>query len=619
MRPAFRSAFPLCTPAPILALAVTLAAALAPTPPPAAAVTLETAPGRVVFPVAGGRARLAGAVSIPGGALLVGVLERSGKVYVAKVSATGVPATSFGSGGVARVDAELAFEQVLVEPDGRILLVGMRSRLGHFSELRWGEAHGSLVVVRLNPDGSIDRSYGENGTAATTLQGGCYCSAIAFEPPGGGLLLTGQRALTTRTRNETIETYNWAVARLTAAGTLEAGFGRDGVAIVPGEDGVGLSIAASANGTIITQGQASVTNDGATGPQNLMTRLTAAGAPDRSFAGGVPFQLPVYSIDDSYGQVPAPLEAVAEPDGRVVIETFPVAANPGEARTNYGVGLLAYNSAGAADTTFGYGGSLNLEEGREPTGSELVPLPEGELLAVHRRGSTKPSDNAQAVPGVVEFERITAAGRLDESFAKPPGLSLAVPFGGGLGEPSPQSPYSYPEAKFTLAQNSFLAAQSSPQTLAQPDGSFLLAGDVSLVAATERHVPERSVIRFALAALTPSMTLDAAVGAPAQAPSLALSGIGQRAGDDLQRRRILISAESSVPGLARIELFSGRRLLGHRLVALLSSGKTRFAIPLSRAGLRYLRAHPHARLRAAGAFRDVLADSAAASSGFTLR
>ena len=96
--------------------------------PSHAAAAVEVAPGRVTFPVANGRARLTTAAPVPGGgAVLAGAVEGSGRVYVAKVSETGALEQSFGSGGVATIDAELALEQMIVRPDGRILLVGIHS------------------------------------------------------------------------------------------------------------------------------------------------------------------------------------------------------------------------------------------------------------------------------------------------------------------------------------------------------------------------------------------------------------------------------------------------------------------------------------------------------------
>ena len=75
---------------------------------------------------------------------------------------------------------------------------------------------------------------------------------------------------------------------------------------------------------MIAQGQQQVEEKapggGITGPANLMARITSAGAIDPGYAGGVPLRLPVFSLDDSYGQVPESLEASTDADGNVVVE-----------------------------------------------------------------------------------------------------------------------------------------------------------------------------------------------------------------------------------------------------------------------------------------------------------
>lgn len=602
-----------------------LAGTLALASPASGDTTPESAPGRIIFPVANGRARLASAIPfLGGGALLVGLVGGSGRLYIAKVSESGALDPSFGAGGIATVNAELAFEQILLQPDGHILLIGMHSSRGHLTELKWDEPHGSLVVERLDPNGTIDASYGTAGTAQTTIEGGCYCDQIALEQEDGKLVLTGQRRASVEKYGSSVEAYSWELARLTADGTLDPSFGQGGLALVPGEEGVGLSILPSANDTIVAQGQAVVTSEEtagerSTGPENMMTRLTADGAIDRTYAGGTPFELPVYSIGDSYGQTPEPLEALSEPGGRIVIETFPIPANPGRPKGELGAGLLAYDNTGQFDKSFGYSGLLNFEEGRDPSGSELLAGPAGTILAMRRPLSKRPSDNPQAVEGLVEFQRITASGTIDEAFAKPPGRPVTVAFGGGLGEPSPLSPYSYPETRLVLDQNTFLGSGSSAQPIPQTDGSYLLAGNVTLQTPAGRHRPETSRNWFALAKLTPSLSLDSAFGTPAPIPALNIRLPRQSLRDDMAHRRVLVAVEASRAGLVELRLHARGRPLGHKLAAMLSPGTVRIAVPLPGSARHYLRTHRGARVSLGASSRDLFADPAGAVATLTLR
>ena len=346
-----------------------------------------------------------------------------------------------------------------------------------------------------------------------------------------------------------------------------------------------------------------------------MTRLLPDGALDRSYAGGTPFQLPVFGLDDSYGQVPEPLESVVEPDGRVVLETV-VRPNPGRPKDDIGIGLVAYDAAGRPDTTFGYGGHLDLEGG-EASGSLLFPLPDGGILAAHRRVLSSAREERHAVAGIIEFQRVSPSGVLDDSFVRPPGLAVEVPFGGGIGDPSPLSRFTYPEADSSVDQDTFLGKRTTPMFVPQPDGGVLLAGTVSLIAPAAPRVPGRATDRFAIAALSPSLTLNTEAGGPSRPPTLTVAAPEQSAGGDIAHRRVLI-AQSSAPGLAQVEVFCGRRLLGRKVAALLDSSRTRIPVPLSDSARRYLRAKPRAHLHATVTLRDLLADLAAARISFQL-
>ena len=599
---------------------------------PAGAITVETAPGRMLIGVASARAKLDAGLALPaGGALLAGSVENSGRVYVTKVNSTGALDPSFGSEGVTTVDAQLAFEQILVQPDGRILLVGRHSPKGFVGPLPWGERHLLLSVVRLNPDGSVDSSYGTGGTAQPGIEGGCQCEHVAVLGADGNLTLTGQQEAKVAHPWGTQTTHRWALARLTSSGTLDAGFGTGGIALLPGEDGVGLSLEAAPSGTLIAQGQQEVSEKDphggvSSGPANLMTRITGAGAVDPSYAGGKPFKLPVYSIDDSYGQTPYPLPAVTEPDGRVLIETFPVPPNPGRPKADYGgIGLVGYDASGKLDTSFGHKCCLDFEERPEPSGSILVPDGDGSILAIHARGVRTPErerifrgrrpDSARELAepppagGVLEAEHITTGGAFDVAFAQPPGRPATVAFGGGDGEELPARGNPLGEVTTALWHDGFEGGIA----LRLANGSLLLAGNVSLSPPAVGG-PRTVVRRFAEAVLTPSFTLDPSVGGAAATPHVTLAA--PRAYRPAQTRhlvRVPFLVSASAPGLARVELLAGRHLVARRIVAVTGPALDPLQVQLPQSGRSFLRAHRRAPLRATLEFRDLFGDAASAS------
>jgi uncharacterized delta-60 repeat protein len=104
-----------------------------------------------------------------GGGATATALQRDGKIVVisgtgsitdsdvvlVRYNANGSVDGSFGSGGKRRTDLGGADEarDVAVQPDGKILVAG--------------QSDGDLVLVRYNPDGTLDTSFGTGGTGSS--------------------------------------------------------------------------------------------------------------------------------------------------------------------------------------------------------------------------------------------------------------------------------------------------------------------------------------------------------------------------------------------------------------------------------------------------------------------
>ena len=88
--------------------------------------------------------------------------------------AAGALDRSFGNGNVQLFDS---ISQVVVQPDGKLLVDGYVDE-----DPSNEDAIDSSSVARLNPDGSIDRSFGDNGFKTFSAAG--YGSSIALAPDG---------------------------------------------------------------------------------------------------------------------------------------------------------------------------------------------------------------------------------------------------------------------------------------------------------------------------------------------------------------------------------------------------------------------------------------------------
>ena len=121
--------------------------------------------------------------------------------------------TGFHGGAIIDIYAYDAFESVhdvLIQPDGRVILVGFAN----------GEFGTALEAVRLNSDGTLDNSFGTGGVSRLTWsEGNIDATAKAVLDRAGRIVvaLSG----TTLAFNQEI----MLAARLTASGALDPGFG----------------------------------------------------------------------------------------------------------------------------------------------------------------------------------------------------------------------------------------------------------------------------------------------------------------------------------------------------------------------------------------------------------
>lgn len=147
-----------------------------------------------------GRLVLAGEASVNGQALFA----------AARLNADGSPDSSFGSGGKATVKFGATGDRaraVLIQPDGKIVLGG---------EAGMGASGLDFALTRLNADGSSDSSFGTDGKVTTALQSGSHSDVVrALAWQAGKIVAAGGDG-------------DFVLARYTASGALDSGFGAGG-------------------------------------------------------------------------------------------------------------------------------------------------------------------------------------------------------------------------------------------------------------------------------------------------------------------------------------------------------------------------------------------------------
>jgi uncharacterized delta-60 repeat protein len=306
----------------------------------AAPASAAVAPGRIAFSVAtkipesnvdaGGAGP---AVALPDGGAVVLASDRGSKAITAvRLRADGSLDPAFGSGGIARVPMPVpvfSAQQLLRQPDGRLLVVGTGTAASRYELPRFG-------LARLTAGGAPDPSFGAGGFVAPALQSSCgSCEAAALAPDGSIVLTgnTGQGSLQVETNPSASAGFRWVVQRLTPAGAPDASFG---TVTIPGTSG----LSTGGFGTVVRPSGAIVVLGSHRGIEEL-AGLTAAGAPDPTFNGGQPATVPT--------------------DGfRMLLRTSGAIDVVGNGR------LARFTAAGALDAAYGAGGTVTFG-GFDPT------------------------------------------------------------------------------------------------------------------------------------------------------------------------------------------------------------------------------------------------------------
>ncbi|MBI4336543.1 MAG: IPTL-CTERM sorting domain-containing protein [Chloroflexi bacterium] len=299
---------------------------------------------------------------------------------LARYTASGILDITFGTGGKVATDIEGQGQgpSVAVQPDGRIVVAGTSSI-------------NDFTLARYNADGSLDLSFGTGGKVSTDLGGDDRGHSIAIQGDGR-IVVAGV--------SNTGGTYDFALARYNADGTLDTSFGAGGkVATDFGGDDGGYSVAVQGDGKIVVAGY-SYTG----GTLNFaLARYNASGSLDASFGTGGKVATDFGGHD--YGR-----SVAIQGDGRIVVAGY---SNTG-GTLNFA--LARYNASGSLDASFGTGGKVATDFGGYDYGRSVAIQGDGRIVV------------AGAASSNFAVARYNANGSLDASFGT--GGKVTTDFGG---------------------------------------------------------------------------------------------------------------------------------------------------------------------------------------------
>jgi uncharacterized delta-60 repeat protein len=287
---------------------------------------------------------------------------------------------------------------------------------------------GRALVCRLLADGTLDDTYGSNGCTMPVFAPGSNVDAVI----AAALQADGRLVLGGRTEDPGDIAPDYVVARFNIDGTPDACFGdltcqTGGVRIEP-EPQTDVSFVLQ-DLAIAPDGRIVLAGLGS-GSQMAVIRLLPNGAVDGSGFGDGGHRL--IAFDQGGSNVDEARAVVVRPNGSIVVA--------GTVRTAFGIiaGAAALDSFGAPDNSFGINGREvyffnDVAGGHIPTGLKLQP--DGKLLIV---GYTDNDLNASPSFDDCGIARVLANGELDPTF----GFNGVNSLDGGLGvNPTPDVCY----------------------------------------------------------------------------------------------------------------------------------------------------------------------------------
>ena len=327
--------------------------------------------------------------------VVVGYRSASGDTWefaLARYNPNGALDPSFGSGG--KVTTASGFgNAAALQPDGRIVAAGA---------ILVSRPDIDFALARYRVDGRLDPSFGSGGKVTTTFGSTTDLAQAVALQPDGKIVVAGSTGFPQQ-RNDA-----FALARYNPDGTLDSRFGSGGKMTTrfssPGDDAA-RALMVQPDGKIVLVGSNFVASrEGSS--DFALARYMPDGTLDPGFGTGG-------KVMTTFGAGSDLANAAAlQPDGRIVVAGYTYVG--GAAGQSY-FALARYKSDGTLDPSFGSGGKVTTDFGAGGSAWAVALQADGKIVAAGAgRG------------GSFALARYTSAGALDASFGSGGTVTTAV-------------------------------------------------------------------------------------------------------------------------------------------------------------------------------------------------
>lgn len=319
---------------------------------------------------------------------------------IARYNADGSLDKSFGKDGKIITEIGTSSDVIYdlaIQPDGKIVAVGVSFL---------GKEQRRFCITRYKPDGSLDAAFNGNGivilNVGTRLADTAYSVVIQ---PDGKIIVAGSASNFFGATNVTFGQNDFALIRLTPAGSLDTDFGTDGKTTTHFGDGgdIGYDVAIQLDGKILIGG--SSTN----GKNNdfAIVRYNSNGSLDMTFGSDGKVRTDFHGEDDSsYGMF-------LMPNGKIMLAGYTTK------NTQSDFAVAQYLSDGSLDSSFNGNGKMTIDiERGDDIAFGIKAQADGKII-VGGQANTRQSPAAA-------LARILPDGQIDKTFYQSGRTSLKI-------------------------------------------------------------------------------------------------------------------------------------------------------------------------------------------------
>src|SRR5215471_11982559 len=271
----------------------------------------------------------------------------------------------FGDGGIVITNltgSDFSFA-IALQPDGKILTAGT-SRFG-------------FTLVRYNPDGTLDQTFGSSGSVLQYF--GPYNLAYGLAIQSDGKILAAGYEQNGVAAGPGF-TVTPLVARYNSDGTPDSSFGDQGVAAV--NQGVvesARAVAIQQDGKIVLAGNRMISPNIMRGPSKFaLSRVDSDGRLDQTFGTSG-------KTTTSFSEVDFLSTILIQPDGKIIAVGDSGETDSGESEGR-SVAIARYNTDGSLDREFGTGGRIVTSMPEGAAGYAAVLQPDGKIIVTGSAG-----------------------------------------------------------------------------------------------------------------------------------------------------------------------------------------------------------------------------------------